>query len=197
MASKIKTRIMTPAFRVAFPSVFKTKHNDLSGADEYSLVALFPKDADLSEIKKLIVAVATEKFGPREKWPKKMNIPLRNQADRANEEGKLPDGYVAGAYYLNLKSKDKPGVVDQSVAPIIDQSEFYGGCWAKASINCYAYSKMGNSGVAFGLGNVQKIKDDKPFGNRKRAEEEFSAVETSNEDSASDASGDSTDDLFG
>ncbi|MCH8286026.1 DUF2815 family protein [candidate division KSB1 bacterium] len=39
-----------------------------------------------------------------------------------------------------------------------------------------AHGLRGNAGVSFGLGNVQKIKDGDPFGNRTKAEDDFSPV---------------------
>ena len=47
----VSKRVTTPEFRVSFPVVFKPKKNDLSGEDEYSIVALFPKGADLTALK--------------------------------------------------------------------------------------------------------------------------------------------------
>ena len=88
----------------------------------------------------------------------------------------LPDGYVEGAIYLNLKSVNKPGLVDNQVQDIIDSAEFYGGCWARASVSVYAYAQGGNRGVNFGLGNIQKVKDDTPFGNRTKAQDDFAPV---------------------
>lgn len=185
----------TPEFRVSFPNVFQPKRNELSGKDEYSLVALFPKDADLSKLKSAMAEACVKKWGPdKAKWPKNIRSPLRDQGDRAKEkDGRttLPQGHEEGAIFLNLKSDRKPGLVDKDVQPIIDQSEFYGGCYAIATVRAYAYSVKGNSGVAFGLGNIQKTRDGEAFGvGRTTPEDDFKPI-------AQDANEMSADDLFG
>lgn len=177
-------KVNTPMFRVAFPNVFKPRKNDLNGNDEYSLVALFAKDADLSVLKTAAMEAAKTKWGDdQSKWPKNMKSPFRDQGEKKKQNDKgdwvLPDGYVEGATFLTLRSTQKPGVVDQQVQEIIDTSEFYGGCYALASINAFAYDQKGNRGVSFGLGNIQKVKDGDPFGNRTKPQDDFAPVASS------------------
>lgn len=171
--------VITPYFRVSYPNVFKAKRNTLNGKDEFSVVALFEKGEDLSKLKAAAEEALRSKFG--EKLPANWRSPFRDQGERAkeNDEGKmvLPDGYEEGAIMLNLKSNQKPGLVNQRREDIIDESEFYGGCWARAEVRAYAYDQAGNRGVAFGLQNVQKVGDDDPFGNRTKPQDAFSAIE--------------------
>lgn len=173
--------ILTPAFRVAYPSVFRPKRNELSGKDEYSVVALFSKGEDLSKLIAAAEAALFKTFGAdKKKWPTNRRSPFRDQGDRVktNDDGKevLPQGYEHNAIYINLKSKQRPGIVDQSVQDIIDEADFYAGCWARAEVNAYAYDMAGNRGVSFGLGNIQKLKDDDHFGNRTKPQDCFSPV---------------------
>ncbi len=109
---------MTPEFRASYPNLMRAKRNDLNGKDEYSVVALFPKDADLSKLKALAQEALEKKFGKDQKgWPANLRSPFRDQSDRAKtdpETGKrvLPPGHVEGAKYINLKTERKPGVVN-------------------------------------------------------------------------------------
>lgn len=194
----MSTEAVTPKFRVSYPSVFKPKLNDLNGKNEFSLVALFPKGADLTKLKKAILAAQEKKWGKDpKKWPKKMKTPFRDQSDRAkeNEQGKMvmPDGYVEGAIYCNLKSDKRPSVVDENVQPILDETKFYAGCYAIAAVNAYAYDIKGNTGVALGLNHVQFAGHGEPFGNRSKAEDVFAPLEIASE-GASD--GDAADSLY-
>jgi len=189
-----KTKVNTPQFRAAFPQVFRAKKNDMNGKDEFSIVALFAKGEDLTKLKEAAQFALEKKFGKdKAKWPKGLRSPFRDQADREkeNDEGKLvmPQGYVKGAMYLNLRSTQRPGVVNHAVEDIIDESEFYGGCFVIASVNAYAYDFKGNVGVNFGLGNLQKVKDGDHFGNRTKATDDFKAVDAP----AGDASASATD----
>ncbi len=175
-----KTKVVTPKFRVSYPQIFQPKRNTLNNKDEYALVALFPKGEDLTALEEAVEAAKEKKWGEnRDKWPKQLRSPFRDQADRAKEVGDkkvMPDGYAEGAIYLNLKSKDQPGLVDASLSPIIEPKDFYAGCFARATISAYAYDQAGNKGVNFGLNNVQKLADGDPLGGRVKAEDDFEAV---------------------
>ncbi len=182
--------VMTPNFRVSYPSVFKPKKNDLNGKDEYSVVALFPKGADLSKLKAAAQTVVTEKWGTDpKKWPQNLRLPFRDQGERAKEDeysGKrvLPSGYEAGAIFMNLKSTQRPGVVDEKVQDILDESQFYAGCFARATVNFFAYDQKGNRGVSVSLINIQKVKDGDPLSGRAKAQDDFAPVEDSSDGSA-------------
>ncbi len=174
--------VMTPVFRISYPNLFKSKKNDLSGKDEYSCVALFPKNADLSKLKAAAQAVIEEKWGAdKKKWPAPMKSPFRDQGERAkyddvSDKKVLPAGYEEGALFMTLKSEQRPGVVDKNVQDITDTSEIYAGSFCRATIRPYAYSNKGNHGVAFGLQNVQKVKDGDPLSGRTKAQDDFSPV---------------------
>jgi hypothetical protein len=175
--------VMTPKFRVSFPNVFKPKKNELSGKDEYSVMALFPKDADLTSLKKAAQEAIEEKWGKdRNKWPQNLKTPFRDQGEKAKFDeasGKkvLPVGHVEGAIFMNLKSSQRPGVVDQNVQDMIVETDFYAGCWARATVSAYAYDQKGNKGVAFGLQNIQKVAEGEPLSGRLKAIDEFAPVE--------------------
>jgi hypothetical protein len=84
-----------------------------------------------------------------------------------------------GMILLTSWSKQQPGVVDATGKhPIVQEDEIYGGCYCRAKLNAYCYEQAGNRGVSFGLLHLQKVKDGTPFGNRTRAEDAFSPVES-------------------
>lgn len=180
--------LMTPEFRVSFPNVFKARLNDQNGKMEYSVVALFPKGADLSALKKAATEAIEKKWGTdQKKWPKNLRTPFRDQSERVIKgTDKLQPGHEAGAIFINLKSAQKPGVVDQNVQDIINEQEFYSGCYARATVNAFAYDTKGNVGVAFGLQNIQKTRDGEPLGGRLKPQAEFAPIEgAGTEDSTS------------
>lgn len=181
------SNVMTPEFRVSYPNVFKAKKNDLNGKDEYSLVALFPKGADLSKLKAAAQAAIEKKWGTdRTKWPSQLKSPFRDQSERKIKgTDQLAAGHEAGAIFINLKSSQKPGVVDQNLQDIINEQDFYPGCWARATITVYAYDQKGNRGVAFGLQNIQKTKEGDPLSGRMKAQAEFSPIEGATESTVS------------
>lgn len=159
--------VMTPEFRVSFPAVFKPKRQkgDATSEPKYGLTMLFPKGADLSKLKAAAQEVVKEKWG--DKPPKNLRSPFRDQGEKEYE------GYEEGAVFVSASSKQKPGLVDRQRQDIIDETEFYPGCYARATVRAFAYDNNGNKGVAFGLNNVQKLRDGDPLGGRTRAQDDF------------------------
>jgi hypothetical protein len=164
---------------------------------EYAVVAVFPKGTDLSALKAAAQEACVDKWGADpKKWPKNLKNPFRKHEERKDEEtGAMPEGYEEGGIFINLKSeKNKPQVVGPDKVEIRDESEVYPGCWLRASVNAYAYQHAsGNAGVSFGLGNIQKVKDGDPLGNRTRAQDDFEPIAGT---SANGLAAGSADDLF-
>jgi len=184
--------MITPIFRVSYPNVFVARKNDLSGKDEFSLVALFKKGEDITALQAEVLRAAKEKWGegiiakttqgthtfqPVGKAAFSIRLPFRDQGERASSEKGMPAGYEAGAMFINLKSNQRPGLVDAKRQDIIEASDFYAGCYAKAAVNAYAYDKKGNKGVSLGLQALQKVKDGDPLGNLIDPHTAFEAIE--------------------
>lgn len=175
--TKIKSAINTPVFRVSYPNVFEAKLNPMSNKMEYSIVMLFDKKTaknDLKDLKALCQAIATEKWGA--KIPANLRSPFR---DGDIEKAENPS--FKGMIFVTSKSKNMPGLVNQQKQEILSQDEFYGGCYARAHVNVYAYSKAGNNGISLGLQHIQKVKDGEPFGSKTRVEDAFAPIEDGEE----------------
>lgn len=181
--------VMTPEFRVSYPYLFTPQQpmaNSANKDPKYSVVMLFPKGADLSALKKAAEAAIIEKWGAdKTKWPKNLRSPFRDQGEKES------DGYVPGAIFVTATSKQKPGVVDAAVQPIIDSSAVYAGCYGRATVRAFAYDNAGNRGVAFGLQNFQKTRDGESLTGRLKPEQEFQPLPAATE------SADAGDDIFG
>lgn len=176
MATK---NLVTLEFRASFVNVFRPQRpmpGDEDKKPKYSITMLFPKGADLSAMKAMARQAAVDKWGPdTSKWPGGLRNPFRDQGDKPYE------GYVAGCVYVTATSDRKPGLVDAQMNPIIEEADFYSGCYARASVRAFAYDKKGNRGIAFGLQNVQKIKDGEPLGGYTRPTDDFQPVEVPGE----------------
>lgn len=171
MSTKYKhPHVITPEFRVSFPAVFEPSGME-GQAKKYSVTMLIPKTVDISELKALVKAAVEAKWPDLTKRPKGLRNPIR---DGDAEKAEM-DGY-AGHWFMTARSSNRPGLVNQNVKPILSQDEFYAGCFARASVTAYAYEKSGNKGVAFGLQNVQKLKEGEPFSGRSKAEDDFGPV---------------------
>jgi len=164
MADQKKTTstqpIVTPEFRLSFPNLV-TPQSFEGGRPTFSITMLFPKDADISALKDLAREAATKRWGTdQDEWPKGMRLPFRDGDEKSYA------GYEDCTYVRASANEDrKPGTVDAAGQPIINPGvDLYGGCYARAYVNAFAYDKAGNRGVAFGLIHVQKLRDGDAFG---------------------------------
>jgi hypothetical protein len=124
----------------------------------------------IEEAKKQAIVV---KWGGKE--PKKLDMPLRDGDDKEDE---IYDGH----FFVNAKSNTRPGIVDKNKVPIVDEDEIYSGVWAIISVTFYGYEVSGNRGVACGLNNIMKFKDDDRLGGRVSAEADFEGVDLPEDD---------------
>jgi hypothetical protein len=170
------TKITTGKVRFSYANVHEPK--SINGSDpKYSVSLIIPK-SDKETLKKINTAIdAAKKEGLSKlggKIPANLKIPLRDgDLDRPDDEA------YADSYFINANSTTKPGIVDRNRQHILDTTEFYSGCYGRASIVFYAYNANGNKGIAAGLQNLQKLEDGEPLGGRSRAEDDFDEIEDS------------------
>lgn len=162
-------KVKTAEFRASFCNVFEAKGFD-GGEPKFSIAMIFPKDADLSELRAIAKEAVREKFG--DKAPANLRSPFRDGA----EKGEL-EGYGDGVIFVNASSKQQPGIVDAKLQRVMSRDEFYAGCYARATVTAYAYDQKGNKGVAFGLHNLQKLRDGERLDGKAAAEKDFDAVD--------------------
>lgn len=146
------------------------------GPERYSVFVLIPKD-DKETIKAINDAVdaaieeGIAKFGGKKPNKAAIKLPLRDGDTEREDEA------YAGHWFINANSKTAPQIVDKAVKPILDRDEVYSGCYARVSLNFYAFNSNGNKGIACGLGNIQKIRDGESLGGRSSAADDFSTEE--------------------
>lgn len=166
-------KVITGKVRFSYANVWEPK--SINGGDpKYSVSLIIPKadKATLNKVKEAIEAAKKEgisKLGGS--IPDNLKMPLRDgDVDRVEEES------YKDSYFINANSSTKPGIVDKNVQTITDKSEFYSGCYGRASITFYAYNVDGNKGIACGLENLQKLEDGEALGGHSRAEDDFNTA---------------------
>lgn len=178
-----ETKVVFGPCRLSYTHLFD-KYTPMSGGEgKYMTNVLISKEdkATIDAIEKAITAA--KKAGVVSKWggrePKKLDTPLRDGNDK-------DDDLYADHFYINAKSSSRPQVIDSKKQPIMDEDEVYSGMWAVVSVTFYAYDVNGNRGVACGLNNVLKWKDDEHLGGRASAESDFKEVDVSEFDNEDD-----------
>lgn len=181
------TSVITGVGRGSYVKVFEAELNELNGQMEHSLSFLIPKTdtTTISNLKAAAKAALEAKWPDASKRPPNLKNPLRD-----GDAEKADDPAYVGHFWINVKSKNKPGVVNNNLQPVIDPRDFISGDYCRISVNAFAYDKKGNRGVAFGLNNVQVVRKGEPLAGGRRAEDDFSAFK----DTAADPESDQSDD---
>lgn len=174
------TKVVIGPCRLSYTYVFNKYNPDgdeKSGKYQTSVLIPVKEKETIAAVRKAIdeakAAGIVSKWGGKE--PKKLDLPLRDGDDKDDE-------VYAGMLYLTAKSSTRPGIVDRDRNPIVDEEEIYSGVWAMVSLTFYPYDTNGNRGIACGLNNIMKFKDDEKLGGRVSAESDFADIDTEDEE---------------
>lgn len=173
-----QTKVITGKARLSYVHVFEAFAFE-NEEPKYSVMLLIPKTdkdtmAKIREAEKAATEIGKDsQFGG--KIPSDLASIIKDGDDTADD---YPER--AGNWYFTVRSKSRPGVVDQNVQPILDASELYSGCYARVSISAFPYKFGGTKGISFGLNNIQKVSDGEPLGGATRAEDEFDEIDDDN-----------------
>lgn len=137
----------TPVGRMSFPALLTPKK--YKGKEDatayYQTAILFPKDQDLTEMRREIKLAAAEKFGKDpKKWPK-ISMPWRDGDKQEDLKG------YENHWFVNAKSKRKVKIVDGKKQPVTDEEEIYGGRYCKLALR----AKLTTTGAKDEEGNVK------------------------------------------
>lgn len=180
------TKVITGKVRLSYCHLFEPYANsEHQGATpKYSTVILVPK-TDTKTIAAIEAAQqAALENGKSSKFGGTIPKKWTNTFHDGDEDGDLDKNpEYAGHMFMTVSNRTKPGIVDKDVQPILDAMEVYSGCYARVSINAFAFNTSGNKGVSFGLNHVQKLGDGEPLGSVTKAENDFEPVDEDLEES--------------
>lgn len=173
MAKRTGTKVITNEARMSYAHVFEP-HGIDGNEPKYTVSILIPK-TDTETIKAINEAVEAAKEEGKAKWngkiPANLKTPLRD-----GDEERPDDEAYAGHYFINANNKSKPGIVQKVSGALVhldSVDDFYSGCYAKASVNFYAFNANGNRGVACSLQNLLKTNDGDRLAGGASAEADF------------------------
>jgi len=171
MTQATKVKIVSGKVRFSYANVFAPKASVEGGTPKYSVSIIIPK-SDKETIAKINKAFEDTKAGAAAYFGGAVPKGLKGGLRDGDEE--KDDPAYANSYFINANSSQKPGVVDADLNAILDASEFYSGCFGRASISFFAYNSNGSKGVGCGLNNVQKLEDGEKLGGASSASDDFS-----------------------
>jgi len=154
--------ITTPTATANFVFLAEGRPNDRNQI-EYSMCLIWPKNTDLSALKKAFDAAGKEKFG--DKWAMVQKASSFRNIFHDGDIDKMGRDEYKNSIYLNCKSRFPVGccqymkdpVTGQMENLVIDPSEVYSGCKVQVGLSFNGYDSNGNKGVSAGLAGVRKV----------------------------------------
>ena len=166
--------ILTPKFRARWTNLVKP---DDKG--KFSIVMLFPKDANLKPLKDMVIACIKGEWGDKFS-PKVLTLPFKDGNEKINAEtGEVFEEYV-DTTWASANTKFQPTVLDATKGkkpiPTAElEAAVYDGCYCIAQVAAYAWEhkddksgKVIKRGVSFQLENLLKYADGDPIGGGKK-----------------------------
>ena len=181
--TSLTTKVNVGEVRLSYCHLF-TPETVAAGAEKkYSVSVIIPKSNTklVAKIKQAINAalqmgVASATF--KGKMPTNWCNPLRD-----GDIDKADDKAYADSWFINAKSKTKPGVVkrvkingENKLVEVTNEEDIYSGCYGIVSINFFPYNNAGNKGIGAGLNNVLKTNEGDYLGGRSSAQTDFGGV---------------------
>ena len=170
-ATQNSTKVVTGVVRLSYANVWEAVSVN-GGAPKFSVSLIIPK-SDTKTLAAINAAIdnaikdGAGKFGGKIPNKAALKLPLRDGDTERDDEA------YKNSFFVNANSTTAPQTVDRSVQPILDRSEVYSGCYARVSVNFYAFNSNGNRGIACGRGNIQKVRDGEPLGGKSSAADDF------------------------
>lgn len=168
--AKVSEKVVTGKVRFSYANVFAPVANEEGKTPKYSVSVIIDK-GDKETIAKINAAYEKVKANSAAFFGG--TVPKGLKGGLRDGDAEKDDAAYQGAFFVNANSVQKPGVVDSNLNPILDQAEFYSGCYGRVSLTFYPYNQNGSKGIACGLGNLQKLEDGERLGGGSSAQEDF------------------------
>lgn len=151
-------KIVLRSVRLSYEHIFRISAV-ADSEPKYSATWIIPKDSpQVKAIKDALNKALDEMFPGKRKngaWPPKMNNPLKDGDELADEHPEY-----AGSYVLRSSSKNRPVVYDRRKAALTEEDGvIYSGCYCNASLAASGFDVQANKGVTVYLNGVQFVKD--------------------------------------
>ena len=165
-----KVKVVTNKVRFSYANVFQPKAAVEGGTPKYSVSIIIPK-SDKETVTKLQKAFVDCKASNAAFFGGTIPKGLKGGLRDGDEE--KDDPAYAGSYFINANSVKRPEVIDLDRNLIMDPSEFYSGCYGRASITFFPYNTQGSKGIACGLNNLMKTEEGEKLGGVSSAAADF------------------------
>lgn len=185
---KFRTLKIGPATGAYVGGLFEATALDDNQEPKYSITLLIPKNTDpksplgksFAALRFMVDEAFVERFGKGEIEKFRKNVlPWKNFPIRDGDVEKSDKPEFAGMWFISMRSKTRPGLVDRRLQAITDKEEVFSGCKFVVDAGVFAYEIKNQKGavtakgVSIGLNHVLFVEKGERIDNRKSAEETF------------------------
>lgn len=155
-------------------------HSQNGGEAKFSSTILVPKypadnRAKIDAAIRAATEKAREKFGAS--FPAQPKVSVHDGDGVRPSDGQPFGPECKGHWVFTASNKQRPGVVDINLQPILDSTQLYSGIYANVGVTFFGYNAPQNKGIGVALDNVQKIADGEPLGGtRASADDDFGGM---------------------
>lgn len=166
--------VTTGEVRLSYVTLFSPRANQAGQDPKYSVTLLIPKhDTDTMQRIQTGFAAAIQDGVSKGYWqPGAQPKTVLYDGDGLRPQGEPFGPECKGHWVLRASSKQKPGVFDENLSPLLDQTRAYSGVYGRVNFKIYAYNNQ-SKGIGAQLEMVQITRPGEPLGGRITAEEAF------------------------
>lgn len=180
MANNNPAHIVLTGVRLSYVNLLAAKAGQDGGEPKYSAVVLVPKVPAENRAKiDAAIRAATEKARAKygAAFPVQPKVSVHDGDGVRPSDGQPFGPECKGHWVFTASSKQRPGIVDLNLQPILDSTQIYSGMYANVGVTFFGYNAPQNKGIGVGLENVQKIADGEPLGgSRASADDDFAGL---------------------
>lgn len=153
-----------------------------------SIMVPLKDTAMVTKVDKAIAAAKELGVKKCKKWdgeiPEDLQVKIIKKFPKGSTSQRLKKNpEYAGMMVISASSKDRPGVVDESLEDIIDSRKIQSGDSGRFEVNFFPY-EQGSNGIGCGLNHVQFLEEGEHFSSRGTAADAFSEGGGSEDDDA-------------
>ncbi|MNB88934.1 hypothetical protein D3C75_359550 [compost metagenome] len=166
--------VTTGEVRLSYVTLFSPRANQAGQEPKYSVTLLIPKHdiATMQRIQAAFAAAVQEGISKGYWQPGAQPKTVLYDGDGLRPQGEPFGPECRGHWVIRASSKQKPGVFDENLNPILDQTKVYSGVYGRVNFRIYAYSNQ-SKGIGAQLEMVQVTRPGEPLGGRITVEEAF------------------------
>lgn len=180
MANTNPAHVVLTNVRLSYTHLDQPHSSQNGGEPKFSSTILVPKypadnRAKIDAAIRAATEKAREKFGAS--FPAQPKVSVHDGDGVRPSDGQPFGPECKGHWVFTASNKQRPGVVDINLQPILDSTQLYSGIYANVGVTFFGYNAPQNKGIGVALDNVQKIADGEPLGGtRASADDDFGGI---------------------